>query len=92
MPGFGEIFRLLAFHEFGVAAMESRACAAVCQRTLFYVLPGAPQAVSLAMSRLVVPQLSTVVWAGHQRLTMAPPDHLLANDVIPLRYAASDAQ
>jgi molybdenum cofactor biosynthesis protein B len=94
MPGFGEIFRLLAFYEFGVAAVESRACAAVCQRTLFYVLPGAPEAVSLALSRLIVPQLSTVAWAGHQRLTMAPPEKhpLLANDILPLAYAASDAE
>jgi molybdenum cofactor biosynthesis protein B len=93
MPGFGEIFRMLAFDEFGLAAMESRACAAVCQRTLFYVLPGGPQAVLLAMTRLIVPQLSTVAWAGHLRLAIAPPEHaLLANDIVPLAYAASDAE
>jgi molybdopterin adenylyltransferase len=60
IPGFGEIFRRLAFDELGVHALESRAMAALCYRTLVYVLPGAPQAVDLALHRLIVPQLSTV--------------------------------
>jgi len=93
MPGFGEIFRMLAFYEVGVAAIESRACAAVCQRTLFYVLPGGPQVVSMALARLIIPQLSTLAWAGHQRPTVAPPNHPSAPNEMPtLRYAVSGAR
>jgi molybdenum cofactor biosynthesis protein B len=60
MPGFGEAFRELAFRELGIGALESRAFAAICQRTRVYILPGAPEGVTLAMNRLVVPQLRNV--------------------------------
>ena len=57
MPGFGEIFRMLAFQEIGVSALETRAMAAVCHSTLVYLVPAEPTAVQLAIERLIVPQL-----------------------------------
>jgi molybdenum cofactor biosynthesis protein B len=37
--------------------MQSRATAALCETTLFFLLPGSRGAVRLAMERIVVPQL-----------------------------------
>jgi molybdopterin adenylyltransferase len=73
MPGFGEMLRALSFQEFGVTALETRAMAAVCHSTLVYLIPGAPQAVSMAMGRLVVPQLGERVPTERLRPTMMPP-------------------
>lgn len=72
MPGFGEIFRSLAFQQFGITALESRALAAVCHSTLVYVLPGAPQAVALAVNQLIVPQLSASIPSDHLQPRNAP--------------------
>jgi molybdenum cofactor biosynthesis protein B len=72
MPGFGELFRSLAFQEMGVTALETRALAAVCHSTLTYLVPGAPQAVDLAMRRLIVPQLGDRVPNERLRPTMMP--------------------
>ncbi|HMA93646.1 MAG TPA: molybdopterin-binding protein [Polyangiaceae bacterium] len=60
MPGFGELFRRLAFHEFGIAALQSRAQAAVCCSTLVYLVPSDPAAVKLALRHIIVPQLGSV--------------------------------
>lgn len=57
MPGFGEIFRLLSFEQIGPAAMLSRATAGAIGDRAVFLLPGSEQAVRLAMSRLIVPEL-----------------------------------
>jgi len=75
MPGFGEIFRLLAFQGIGVSALETRAMAAVCHSTLVYVVPAEPTAVKLALERLVIPQLEERVPTERLRPTMLPPVH-----------------
>lgn len=62
LPGFGELFRMLSFEEVGAAAMLSRAVAGVRGSTLVFSMPGSPNAVSLAMNRLVIPQLAHLVW------------------------------
>ena len=61
MPGFGEEFRRLSWAEIGAAAMLSRAFAGVIGRTLVFVLPGSPNAVRLAMEKLIVPELGHLV-------------------------------
>jgi len=61
LPGFGEVFRVLSFQEIGGAAMLSRAFAGVMGRTLLFVLPGSPNAVRLAMEKLIVPELGHLV-------------------------------
>jgi molybdenum cofactor biosynthesis protein B len=75
MPGFGEIFRLLAFQDIGVSALETRAMAAVCHSTLVYLVPAEPTAVRLAIERLIVPQLGERVPTERLRPTMLPPVH-----------------
>lgn len=57
IPGFGELFRALSYPEIGASTMQSRATAALCDKTLFFLLPGSRGAVRLAMERIVVPQL-----------------------------------
>lgn len=61
LPGFGELFRMLSYHDIGAAAMLSRACAGTIGRVIVIVLPGSEQAVRLAMNKLVVPELGHMV-------------------------------
>ena len=58
LPGFGELFRSLSFHEqIGSAAMLSRALAGAARGKLVVVMPGSRAAVDLAMTRLLIPEL-----------------------------------
>jgi molybdenum cofactor biosynthesis protein B len=61
LPGFGELFRMLSYHDIGAAAMMSRACAGTIGRVIVISLPGSEKAVRLAMSKLVVPELGHLV-------------------------------
>lgn len=68
LPGFGEIFRALSYEEIGAAAFLSRATAGVYgaedgpAETLLFCCPGSENAVTLALDRLIVPELRHVVW------------------------------
>ncbi len=62
LPGFGEIFRMLSYEEIGAGAMLSRAVAGLYHDTLIFAMPGSTNAVSLAMEKLVVPELNHLVW------------------------------
>lgn len=57
IPGFGELFRYLSYAEIGTATIQSRAEAALCDRTYVFLLPGSPNGVRLAMDKILVPQL-----------------------------------
>ncbi len=61
LDGFGELFRMLSFEEIGPAAMMSRATAGTASGKAIFVLPGSPNAVQLAMTRLILPELGHVV-------------------------------
>ena len=61
LDGFGELFRMLSFQEIGSAAMLSRATAGTASRKAIFVLPGSENAVRLAMTQLIVPELGHVV-------------------------------
>ena len=61
LVGFGELFRMLSFQEIGPAAMLTRATAGTSQRKAIFVLPGSENAVRLAMTRLILPELGHVV-------------------------------
>ncbi len=61
IAGFGELFRLLSFQAIGSAAMLSRADAGLVRGTPVFLLPGAPAAVRLALSRLVLPEIGHLV-------------------------------
>ena len=61
LPGFGELFRMLSYEQIGSAAMMSRACAGTIGRVVVIALPGSENAVRLAMTKLVMPELSHLV-------------------------------
>lgn len=57
IDGFGELFRWLSFAEIGASTIQSRASAALCDKTLVFALPGSRGAVRLALESIVLPQL-----------------------------------
>ena len=61
LDGFGELFRMLSFQEIGAAAMLSRATAGTAARKAIFALPGSEDAVRLAMTRLILPELGHLV-------------------------------
>ncbi|HUG16274.1 MAG TPA: molybdenum cofactor biosynthesis protein B [Thermomicrobiales bacterium] len=62
LPGFGELFRMLSFEEIGPAAMLSRATAGVYRGRLVFSTPGSSNAVSLAMNKLIVPEIAHIIF------------------------------
>ena len=61
LEGFGELFRMLSFQEVGPAAMLSRACAGLASGKIVVALPGSENAVRLAVTKLIVPELRHLV-------------------------------
>lgn len=61
LDGFGELFRMLSFNEIGPAAMMSRATAGVARGKVIVALPGSEDAVRLAMTELLIPELGHLV-------------------------------
>ena len=61
LPGYGELFRMLSYQEIGPAAMLSRATGGLMKRTLLLTMPGSRAAVSLALDRVILPELSHLV-------------------------------
>ena len=61
LDGFGELFRVLSYQEIGSAAMLTRACAGTVGRTAIFALPGSQHAVTLGMTRLILPEIGHVV-------------------------------
>lgn len=71
LPGFGELFRMLSYEEIGAGAMLSRATAGVARHTLVVAMPGSTNAVKLAMTKLILPELKHLVW---EIARQHPPD------------------
>ncbi len=61
LPGFGELFRMLSYHEIGAASMLSRAFAGRLRQTLVFCLPGSTAAIRLAVEKLLVGELKHLV-------------------------------
>jgi molybdenum cofactor biosynthesis protein B len=61
LDGFGELFRMLSYHEIGPAAMLSRAVAGTYRGLVVFSTPGSTAAVQLAMDKLIVPELAHAV-------------------------------
>ena len=61
LPGFGELFRFLSYQEIGSRAMASRAVAGIYAQKLVFSLPGSTNAVKLALSKLILPELVHLV-------------------------------
>lgn len=62
LDGFGEIFRALSYEEIGAAAILSRAVAGTVGTKLVACLPGSRNAVRLAVEKLLVPEISHVIF------------------------------
>jgi len=57
IPGFGELFRWLSYSDIGASTIQSRAEAALCDRTYVFLLPGSPSACRFAMDKILLSQL-----------------------------------
>jgi molybdopterin adenylyltransferase len=62
LDGFGELFRVLSYEEIGAAAMLSRAVAGASGSMFLACLPGSSNAVRLAVEKLLVPEISHLVF------------------------------
>lgn len=61
LDGFGEIFRYLSYLDIGSAAIMSRAAAGSAQGKILISLPGSRGAVTLAMEKLILPEIRHMV-------------------------------
>lgn len=61
LPGFGEIFRTLSYNEIGSAAVLSRALAGIACGKIIYCIPGSPNAVKIAVERLILSESAHIV-------------------------------
>ena len=61
IPGYGELFRMLSYHEIGPASMLSRASGGRRGTQVLLTMPGSPAGVQLAMEKLIVPELPHLV-------------------------------
>jgi molybdenum cofactor biosynthesis protein B len=70
IQGFGELFRHLSYEEIGTPAILSRALAGVIdwkgKRKILIALPGSPQACKLACQKLIIPEISHLVWEANR--------------------------
>lgn len=61
LHGFGEIFRRISYEQIGSAAILTRAIAGVSRRKAVFCVPGSPQAVSLSLEKLILPEVGHIV-------------------------------
>jgi len=61
LDGFGEIFRYLSYLDIGSAAIMSRSAAGTARGKVLISLPGSKAAVTLAMGKLILPEIRHMV-------------------------------
>ena len=61
IPGYGELFRMLSYAEIGSACLLSRAVGGLIGALAVFVMPGSRAAVTLAMTKIILPELPHVV-------------------------------
>jgi len=61
LDGFGELFRFLTYQEIGTGSIMSRAMAGVVKGRIIICLPGSVKAVSLAVERIILPEIGHLV-------------------------------
>jgi len=62
LPGFGELFRNLSYKfDIGTASILSRATAGIGNNRAIFSIPGSTGAVTLAMERIILPELGHIV-------------------------------
>ncbi|MGH7797013.1 MAG: MogA/MoaB family molybdenum cofactor biosynthesis protein [Candidatus Binatia bacterium] len=65
LDGFGEVFRYLSYLDIGSAAIMSRAAAGSARGKILISLPGSKAAVTLAMEKLILPEIGHMVSQLH---------------------------
>jgi len=61
IPGFGELFRYKSLEEIGTSVILTRAAAGVIKGKAIFCLPGSPNAVKLALSKIIIPEAGHIV-------------------------------
>ncbi len=61
LDGFGELFRSLTYQEIGTGSIMSRAIAGVARGKVIICLPGSPDALNLAMDKIILHELGHLV-------------------------------
>lgn len=61
LSAFSSLFTSLSYADVGSAALLSRACAGTCKGKVVFCLPGSPNAVELAMQKIILPELQHVL-------------------------------
>lgn len=61
IPGFGELFRYKSLEEIGTSVILTRAAAGVINGRAIFCLPGSPNAVKLALSKIIIPETGHIV-------------------------------
>jgi len=61
LDGFGELFRMLSYHDIGPAAMLTRAVAGTARGKVIVSLPGSEGAVRLGVTKLLLPEIGHLV-------------------------------
>jgi molybdenum cofactor biosynthesis protein B len=67
LPGYGELFRMLSYAEIGPACLLSRAVGGLMGELAVFVMPGSRAAVSLAMTKIILPELPHVAAEARKR-------------------------
>ncbi|TFG27345.1 MAG: molybdenum cofactor biosynthesis protein MoaB [Promethearchaeota archaeon] len=62
LSGFGELFRYLSYEEIRSSAMLSRAIGGIIKKKVIFLLPGSPNAVKLALDKLILPELGHMIY------------------------------
>ncbi|CEI80983.1 MogA/MoaB family molybdenum cofactor biosynthesis protein [Oceanobacillus oncorhynchi] len=69
LPGFGELFRHLSFqYDIGTASILSRAICGVRNHCVIFSIPGSTGAVTLAMEKIILPEVGHMVREIHKDL------------------------
>ncbi len=58
---FSTLFQKLSFEAIGSASFLSRATAGIIKKKLIFCLPGSPNAVRLAMKKLIIPEIAHII-------------------------------
>lgn len=66
LDGFGEAFRRFSWDEIGVASIMSRAIGGSRNGAIVICTPGSPNAVSVALERILLPELSHLVYEANR--------------------------
>ena len=62
IDGFGELFRYLSYKDIGPSSMLSRALAGKIKNKAIFLLPGSPNAVKLALNKLILLEIKHVIY------------------------------